>query len=318
MHVLINMPDRSDSQFYAAAQHAGLERQSVRQAGRAHAHATQVNAMVFFVHCGEQLTGRFCATCGKESVAFAAAQRAVSPSAAAAGHGPTEAHAGAVLDSGEGSSREISGSAGSVRATVAPPRSIAHRGGLNSSQLQAAMTSRQLDVMGAAQRHAESYSPSASQKQQQDEAKSDNVLSSSCLDSADESGLDNGRDCMVSADESGVDNGGDGVASGDGVSKRRRGRPADVKVHDKSFLARCNLARCNLASKLLSCPGQVGTGSEHRNMSARNRSEDRNMSEHVPTPSNQLLMEEFGCSHRRVQYLKKKLDDSSSMTASAV
>jgi hypothetical protein len=77
----------------------------------------------------------------------------------------------AVLDSGEGSSLEISGSAGSVRATVAPPRSIVHRGGLNSSQLQAAMTSRQLDVMGAARRHAESYSLSASQKQQQDEAK---------------------------------------------------------------------------------------------------------------------------------------------------
>ena len=125
-------------------------------------------------------------------MAFAAAQRAVSPSAAAAGHGPTEAHAGAVLDSGEGSSREISGSAGSVRATVAPPRSIAHRGGLNSSQLQAAMTSRQLDVMGAAQRHAESYSLSASQKEQQDEAKSEHSLSSSCLDSADESGLDDG------------------------------------------------------------------------------------------------------------------------------
>ncbi len=81
--------------------------------------------------CGVPLTGRFWATCGKESVAFDA-KRAVSPSAAAAGHGTTEAHAGAVLDSGEGSSREISGSAGSVRATVAPPRSIAHRGGLNS------------------------------------------------------------------------------------------------------------------------------------------------------------------------------------------
>ena len=133
------------------------------------------------------------------------------------------------------------------------------------------MNSRKQEVVGAARKYAESYSLSASQKEQQDEAKSDNVLSSSCLDSAHESGLDNGRDCMASdldsADESGLDNGGDGMASGDGVSKRRRGRPADVQVHDKSFLARCN---------------------------------------DVPTPSNQVLMEEFGCSYRRVQYLKKK------------
>ena len=73
---------------------------------------------------------------------------------------------------------------------------------------------------------------------------------------------------LDSADESGLDNGGDGMASGDGGSKRRRGRPVYVEVDDKNFLARCN---------------------------------------DVPTPSNQVLMIEFGCSYSRVQYLKKKL-----------
>ena len=74
------------------------------------------------------------------------------------------------------------------------------------------MNSRQQEVVGAARKYAESYSLSASQEEQQDEAKSDNVLSSSCLDSAHESGLNNGRDCMASdldsADESGLDDGG--------------------------------------------------------------------------------------------------------------